>query len=329
MDAVQAQHPSSCGRDSKLLTLGDVHFSSGRAQLQPGASDPIAGHDTASGKSRAATSMKTLVIFDLDGTLAESKASIDAEMADLLDSLLGIVKVSVISGGAWPQFQAQVLARLHHGAGLRQLFLLPTCGTKFYRYGTDWKQIYSEDFTAAEKVRIIEALRQSCAATENKAGKVWGDVIEDRGSQITFSALGQEAPLEEKLKWDPDYRKRKKMKLALDGLIPEFAVNLGGATSIDVTRLGIDKAYGIRKLRDILHIPIKDMIYIGDALFPGGNDYPAKQAGACSIQVRDPQETKRVIETIIACLEDPCTATGAGASGARQRNSRCGLKIEH
>ena len=44
------------------------------------------------------------------------------------------------------------------------------------------------------------------------------------------------------------------------------------------------------------------MIFVGDALFPGGNDYPAKEAGVESIQVRDPEETKRVIETIIACL---------------------------
>ena len=135
-----------------------------------------------------------------------------------------------------------------------------------------------------------------------KAEKVWGELIEDRGSQITFSALGQEAPLEEKEKWDPDFTKRKKMKAILDTLIPEFSVRLGGATSIDVTKPGIDKAYGIRKLRDILGIAIEEMIFIGDALFPGGNDYPAKQAGVVSIRVRDPEETKRVIEAIIACF---------------------------
>ena len=127
-------------------------------------------------------------------------------------------------------------------------------------------------------------------------------MIEDRGSQITFSALGQEAPLKEKVKWDPDFTKRKKMKAILDTLIPEFSVRLGGSTSIDVTKPGIDKAYGIRKLRDILGIAIEEMIFVGDALFPGGNDYPAEQAGVVSIRVRDPDETKRVIETIIACL---------------------------
>jgi len=92
------------------------------------------------------------------------------------------------------------------------------------------------------------------------------------------------------------------MKTFLDTLIPEFFVRLGGTTSIDVTKHGIDKAYGIKKLRDTLGIAIDEMIFIGDALFPGGNDYPAKEVGALSIQVKDPHESKRVIEAIIACL---------------------------
>ena len=248
--------------------------------------------------------MKKLIVFDLDGTLAESKSPIDAEMAKLLDALLSIVKVSVISGGAWLQFEKQVLAYLSHDERLKNLSLLPTCGTKFYKYGSKWELLYSEDFTDAEKQKIISSLKKAMESSNCKVEKAWGEIIEDRGSQITFSALGQKAPLEEKKKWDPDFTKRKKMKALLDKLIPEFSVRLGGATSVDVTKHGIDKAYGIRKLRDVLGIPISDMIFVGDAVFPGGNDYPAKEAGALSIEVKDPHETKRVIEAIIACLEE-------------------------
>ncbi len=102
------------------------------------------------------------------------------------------------------------------------------------------------------------------------------------------------------------FAKRKKIKAMLDKLLPEFSVRMGGATSIDVTKPGIDEAYGIRKLRDILGIPLGDMIFIGDALFVGGNDYPAEEAGVVSIPVRGPSETKRVTEAVIACL-DPAT----------------------
>jgi len=246
--------------------------------------------------------MKELIAFDLDGTLAASKASIDAEMAQLLASLLPIVQVAIISGGAWRQFQEQVLAHLPYDECLKNLSLLPTCGTRFYRYESAWQQLYSEDFTAAQKGKIVASLHQVSGSLGCQVARVWGEVIEDRGSQITFSALGQQAPLEEKAKWDPDFTKRRKMQAVLDTLIPEFSVRLGGATSIDVTKHGIDKAYGIRKLRDVLHIAIEKMIYIGDAVFPGGNDYPAKEAGALCIAVKDPHETKRVIEAIAACL---------------------------
>ena len=246
--------------------------------------------------------MKELVIFDLDGTLAESKSPLDDEMAALLVHLLDLVKVAVISGGAWPQFEKQVLSHLPNDDRLKRLSLLPTCGTRFYRWDAGWTQLYAEDFTADEKKTIINALNKALEASGLRPEQHWGEQIEDRGSQITFSALGQEAPLDAKKTWDPGFAKRKTISKILKPMLPEFSINLGGSTSIDVTKPGIDKAYGVRKLQVTLGISIKDMIFVGDALFPGGNDYPAKQAGVLSIAVRDPHETKRVMEAFIACL---------------------------
>jgi phosphomannomutase len=247
--------------------------------------------------------VKKLIVFDLDGTLAESKSSVDSEMSELLYDLLAIVKVAVISGGDWPQFEKQLLCNLPDDGRLANLSLLPTCGTKFFQYTGDWKKIYSEDLTADEKTKIAGSLRQAVGVAGLKVERVWGEVIEDRGSQITFSALGQLAPLEEKNKWDSDFTKRKKIKAVLDTFIPEFSVRLGGATSIDVTKPGIDKAYGIGKLRDLLRISLKEMIFIGDALFVGGNDFPVKEAGVVSIPVRGPNQTKPVAAAILACLD--------------------------
>jgi hypothetical protein len=225
-------------------------------------------------------------------------------MSSLLHDLLEIIKVAVISGGAWLQFERQVLSNLPQDTRLASLSILPTCGTQFFQYDGQWKRLYAEDFTADEKGKIISSVNKAVVTAGVLVEKTWRETIEDRVSQITYSALGQQAPLAEKVKWDADFGKRKKIKAILDTLIPEFSVRLGGATSIDVTKPGIDKAYGIRKLRDILGIPLKEMIYVGDALFPGGNDYPAEQAGVISIPVRGPDQTKRVIEAIIACLGD-------------------------
>jgi hypothetical protein len=247
--------------------------------------------------------MKTLIVFDVDGTLAESKAAIDPEMGTLLAKLLGVVRVAIISGADLPQFQTQVIAQLPAGTDLTRLSLLPTCGTRFYQYDNAWRELYAEDLSSAQKQKIIAALNTCVRESGFKADKTWGPAIEDRESQITYSALGQAAPLDAKKTWDPDFAKRKKIKSLLDPMLPDFAVRLGGSTSIDVTLPGIDKAYGIRKLRDILKVPIAEMIYVGDALFPGGNDYPVRETGAVCIQVRDPNETKRVIEAISACLD--------------------------
>ena len=246
--------------------------------------------------------MKKLIVFDLDGTLAESKAAIDKDMANLFHDLLEVARVAIISGGAWPQFEKQVIAHLPKGSDLNKLSILPTCGTKFYSYENDeWKKLYAENFTDEQKQKIKDSLKKAVENSGFKAEKIWDEQIEDRDSQITFSALGQKAPLEPKKAWDPDFEKRKKIKSLLEKMIPEFAINLGGATSIDVTKPGIDKAYGMHKLEEVLTISIKDMLFIGDALFEGGNDHPAKTTGADCIQVRDPEDTKIIIQTIITC----------------------------
>lgn len=244
--------------------------------------------------------MKKLVAFDLDGTLAASKSAIDGEMAALLGELLAVAKVAIISGGDTPQFEAQVLAHLPANAPLANLSILPTCGTKFLQFSDGWHTLYSEDLDNAQKQTIEDALQKAIATAGFKVDKVWGEQIQDRGTQITYSALGQDAPLEEKSKWDPDFAKRQKIKALLDVSIPDFSIELGGTTSIDVTRQGIDKAYGMRKLRDVLGIPIEQMMYFGDALFPGGNDNPVRSTGATCIQVRDPNETKVAIESVVA-----------------------------
>ena len=102
--------------------------------------------------------MKRLIVFDLDGTLAESKAPLDAEMSTLLHDLLGIIKVAVISGGDWPQFEKQLLSNLPDDECLENLYLLPTCGTKFYQYSKDWEKLYSRFYfrRKGENYRIPE-----------------------------------------------------------------------------------------------------------------------------------------------------------------------------
>jgi len=118
--------------------------------------------------------MKKLIVFDLDGTLAESKAAIDNEMAARIVALLTVAKVAVISGGDWPQFEKQVLANLPKGKKLKNLSILPTCGTKFYQYKSGWKELYAENFTGDEKKKIIDSLNEAVDKSGFKAKKKHG-----------------------------------------------------------------------------------------------------------------------------------------------------------
>jgi phosphomannomutase len=244
--------------------------------------------------------MKQLIAFDLDGTLALSKQAIQPDMAETLAELLKIVHVAVISGGDWPQFDKQVASRLPDHADRSRLWLMPTTGTKLYTYRDGaWGTIYAELFDEAQKRRIVEAFDESLAATGFVPEQTWGERIEDRGSQVTFSALGQQAPLEAKEHWDPDFAKRRVIQADLKTRLPGLAINMGGATSIDITREGVDKAYGLKKLSEHSGIPLDAMMFMGDAIFPGGNDYPAKTLGLDTVRVRDPQETIAVLTGII------------------------------
>ena len=248
--------------------------------------------------------MKRLIAFDLDGTLALSKQPLDDEMADLLAQLTAVAMVDIISGGDWPQFEKQVVSRMPARARLDNFVIQPTTGTKLYRHQDGaWGRIYADLFTAQESQHIREALTAAVEQAGYAHAQTWGEQIEDRGSQITFSALGQQAPLDAKDAWDPDHAKRKILQGILQRMLPDLSINIGGTTSIDITRKGIDKAYGMKKLSETVGVALDDILFLGDAIFPGGNDYPAKTLGLDTVRVRDVQETKSVVTGLIACMK--------------------------
>lgn len=248
--------------------------------------------------------MKRLIAFDLDGTLAESKRPLSAEMATTLGRLLAVVDVAVISGGDWPQFDQQVASRLPGNAARERLWLMPTTGTKLYRFvDEEWRRVYAELFDERENASIRAAFDRALSEAGLADERIWGERIEDRGSQITFSGLGQNAPLGAKEGWDSDRAKRTALQTTLRAALPGLSINLGGTTSIDVTRAGVDKGYGLKRLSKESGVPLAGMLFLGDAIFPGGNDYPAAEIGVDTVKVRDVAETAAVVSAIIACLK--------------------------
>lgn len=252
--------------------------------------------------------VRKVIAFDLDGTLAPSKSALPDRMADVFRQLLDKYQVLVMSGGKFEQFEKQLLNNLKAEPKLIQkLHLMPTCGTCYYRFKSGkWQRIYSEDLSEKQKQKIIKALEQAAKELGYLEPKIWGDRIEDRGSQISWSALGQdivdhlgEEGIRLKEEWDPDHKKKQRMRNFVAGLIPEFEVRMGGTTTIDVTKKGIDKAYGIQKLLDLLSISREDVFFIGDRLQEGGNDYPVKAMGVDCMEISNWQETALAIEAIL------------------------------
>lgn len=251
--------------------------------------------------------MKKLLAFDLDDTLAVSKSPISDRMAEILGRLLEEFDVCVISGARFEQFEAQIIGQADFSPmQLRRLHLMPTCGTRYYRFSEvhkEWELQYAEDLTADEKAKITAALENAAKELGYWEENPTGDIIEDRESQITFSALGQKAKPEDKYAWDGDGVKKATLRDRVAKDLPEFEVRAGGTTSIDITKPGIDKAYGMQKLVDMLDISRDDILYFGDSLTEGGNDYPVKAMGIDSLEVSEWEDTAARLESILAVIK--------------------------
>jgi phosphomannomutase len=239
-----------------------------------------------------------LIAFDLDDTLAPSKSPLDPRMARLFAKLLELVEVCVISGGQIAQFEMQVIDMLPELSGetLARLHLMPTCGTQYYRYDGQWKQIYAQNLSEDEKSRALAAVEKVARDVGYWETETWGPILEDRGSQITFSALGQAAPVSAKAAWDPSGEKKNTLREAVQALLPDLEVRSGGSTSVDITRRGIDKAYGMRRLADLTGISLDEMLFVGDRLDPDGNDYPVKAMGVETYSVTSWEATAEFVE---------------------------------
>lgn len=248
---------------------------------------------------------RQVIAFDLDDTLAVTKSPISDRMGELLVQLLEKYDVCIISGGKYEQFKVQVVDRLEAPAHLLgRLHLMPTCGTRYYRHDelkNEWALQYAEDLSEEDKATIIKVLEASAKEVGLWEEKPYGDIIEDRGSQVTYSALGQLAPAEKKYEWAAkNVEAKKKLRELVASQLPKLEVRLGGSTSVDITRIGIDKAYGMEKLIQALEISKDDILFIGDKLEEGGNDYPVKAMGIDTIAVESWEETALVLEGVLA-----------------------------
>ena len=242
--------------------------------------------------------MKKIIVFDMDDTLAESKQQITPEIATLLSRLLKKYFIGIISWWDYPQFQKQVIPFIDWD--LTRLVLLPTSGAKMYKYkGVSWEKEYSEDLDETVKKEVINKINIGIETLKYKPEKSWWQLIEDRWTQITYSALWQEAPVEAKKSWDPSWEKRKAIQKFVAWFFPELQINTWWSTSIDITRKWIDKWHWMGKIISLLWFKKEDILFIWDAIYPWWNDYPPMEMWIECIKTSWPEETKKIILNLL------------------------------
>lgn len=252
--------------------------------------------------------IKKILAFDIDQTLNVAKTPIPDEIADLLTKCLDHFEVCPISGQKFDQFMIQIVNRLIKATPdqLRHLHLFVAQGTQYYRFdGSAWQQVYNYPLTEQQVATITQALETAARELgywEADQLAPGDQIIENRLSQVTFSALGQTAGTEAKYAWDPDHKKRDAIVARAKELASEFEYEVGGTTSINAFIPGMNKVFGITHLMEELKVDRSDILYFGDMTQPGGNDYPVVQMGVDTITVRSHEDTAFALRGILGLI---------------------------
>lgn len=243
-----------------------------------------------------------VALFDLDNTLAEPFRPISDAMTASLTKVIARLPTAIMTAASLERIELEVLSRLGGDVDLTRLMLFTAnAGQAFAFEKNHWRMQYGFEFTDAQLAQIRAALEESLRETNVLQGaKVYGEQFIDYKGYFAFTALGVGAPVEERRAWDPDFAKRTVLRAKLLEKLPEFDVYIGGSTSIDITFKGVSKAYGITWLSERMKIPASDMLYVGDALYEGGNDQVVISTGVQTRQTKDPEETLAIIDELLA-----------------------------
>ncbi len=238
---------------------------------------------------------KKILFADVDDTVCHSTRPVEADMAQALNQLIDRGwKVAFISGSTvdqlWGQFGGKLRIPYH---------LLGASGTVCVEVTANGLQTrYQASLTGPERKALAQVLVGFAARHGIVSLTTQEDQIQDRVSQMTFSALGRHAPEILKRSFDPFGTLREAWAEELRReLGPGYGVGVGGTTSIDITRAGFDKGWGIREFLKVHRLRAEDAVFFGDKLRPGGNDFPARAVVDC-IEVTGVQDTLQKLRAL-------------------------------
>jgi HAD superfamily hydrolase (TIGR01484 family) len=199
------------------------------------------------------------LFFDMDQTVAPARQPILPEMYELLDSLPH--DIIIVSGQEVPKIAWQ-------SNGL-PAYTLGQNGN----HATDVSdvELWNIPLDEAHRREIMAHIEAIVEILDHELNHQWTP-IEDRGAQITFSPIGNTAPIEVKQTYDPDRKKREELMARVPFQSDELVVKIGGSTSLDYIHKDRHKGTNVQKLIDLMGWNKDECIYFGDGLYPGGND---------------------------------------------------------
>lgn len=240
------------------------------------------------------------IIFDLDDTLAESFTPPTEQILNKLLRLAQKLPIAIMSGAAFERMQRDILARIPTGPTEATLYVFSDGAAQCHVWKKDtWKAAYTFPLSTEEREHVKTAITSALAEND-----IFGDAsntsrILDRETSVAFTALPAGATQDEKKAWDPTGEKRHHLMEVLRAKLPDYEVVIGGKTTIDVTRLGITKAYGVEWLSKETGIPASTMLFIGDGFYPGGNDAAVIPTGIVTRTITSPKETEDIIDDLL------------------------------
>lgn len=247
--------------------------------------------------------MNQIFIFDIDGTLTPARQAMTDEMIEVFRKFCQTERVVLATGSDMEKVKEQVPEDIL--ALVENIF---TCsGNVLYTGGEEWGElVYKRDFEPAPD--LLEFLGR-CIEFSSCPVKT-GRHLEHRPGMLNFSTIGRnctQAQREEYYHWDSETGERKAIQEKLGHMYPALDCAIGGQISVDIYPRGMDKsqAYNYLKSRE----PKTPIVFLGDRLRPGGNDYPfframSKSHSSCRpldicVPVHDWLDTKRFIRNVM------------------------------
>lgn len=241
--------------------------------------------------------MPTHFFFDFDNTLTRTKSPILAEHETILIALAQKADVTVVSGSS----EKNIWSRLTDQSR-SSYYSLTQNGNRAFDKDRNllWERLLSESQKAAATRFVALARAHTPTVVPDES-----DLLEDRGCQMAFSFIGQHADVALKERFDPDFSKRRKVLQDLDIAVTELEdvhnleITIGGSTNLDIYLKGMHKGHNVQELINLKGWSAQECIYIGDALFPGGNDETV--VGVIPThEVKDYHETYAYLDTVLA-----------------------------